>query len=337
MRALQGRVVLGSGCRGVILYGRRKTGKSTVLHNLSRFLPPTIHTAYVSMEHQEASRSVESFVELLIKRILAACPGTDWAAGGDGVLRLVRFLEAANGVLEKRDRRLLIALDEYNFIDHLMTEGTYKEDVLRALRESIQSHGRLTWVFAGSQAITELRSPSWTSCLIAAQTVNVPMFSEDETRMLFTQPFEHAGLWLTGSAPASRATVPPAFWGCEGIQRVHEVAGGWPFFVQLVGSCACELADEARRVTVDGPFLERVFDAAVSAGDSTLSHIMWRESTLEGEWDYLLRFRNTDAQPPPVDDSIARSLRHRLLVAEDSNGWRLRVPLMRRWLRHGAH
>ena len=61
---------------------------------------------------------------------------------------------------------------------------------------------------------------------------------------------------------------------------------------------------------------------------------MHRESVLPGEWEYLSAFRKQETQPPPEDDAITRSLRRRLLVSEEGEGglWRLRVPLMRRWL-----
>jgi hypothetical protein len=38
-------------------------------------------------------------------------------------------------------------------------------------------------------------------------------------------------------------------------------------------------------------------------------------------------------QPPPDDEALHRSLRRRLLVVNEGTDWRLRVPLMQRWLR----
>ena len=35
----------------------------------------------------------------------------------------------------------------------------------------------------------------------------------------------------------------------------------------------------------------------------------------------------------PLDEAIHRSLRRRLMVTEDNGLWRMRVPLMQRWLR----
>ena len=62
--------------------------------------------------------------------------------------------------------------------------------------------------------------------------------------------------------------------------------------------------------------------------------LLGRESCLPGEWEHLSALRLQETQQPPQDENVARSLRRRLLIAEggDADPWRLRVPLMRRWL-----
>lgn len=60
---------------------------------------------------------------------------------------------------------------------------------------------------------------------------------------------------------------------------------------------------------------------------------MHSESTLEGEWAYLRGFARQTHQAPPADEAVGASLRRRQLVVEEGDQWRLRAPLMRRWLR----
>ncbi|MCH8295499.1 hypothetical protein IH992_30830, partial [Candidatus Poribacteria bacterium] len=68
-------------------------------------------------------------------------------------------------------------------------------------------------------------------------------------------------------------------------------------------------------------------------GHNVFHLLMYRESTIPGEWEYLSAFRHHTMQPPPEDEAVNRSLRRRLLVEEENGEWRLRVPLMERWLR----
>jgi hypothetical protein len=79
--------------------------------------------------------------------------------------------------------------------------------------------------------------------------------------------------------------------------------------------------------------LERALDSAVTSGHIVLSQLMQGESGLAGEWEYLSAFRAREEQAPPEDDGVRRSLRHRQIVREENGMWRLRVPLMARWLR----
>jgi len=94
-----------------------------------------------------------------------------------------------------------------------------------------------------------------------------------------------------------------------------------------------DLLNDEDRSAADAELVDRALDRAVVRGHTVFYELMHRESTLPGEWEYLAAFRNRDRQPPPDDDAVVRSLRRRLLVAEEAGEWRLRVPLMQRWLR----
>ena len=47
---LERQVMLASGCPGLVIYGRRRMGKSTLVKNLSAFLPPKVKVVYLSMQ-----------------------------------------------------------------------------------------------------------------------------------------------------------------------------------------------------------------------------------------------------------------------------------------------
>jgi hypothetical protein len=71
---------------------------------------------------------------------------------------------------------------------------------------------------------------------------------------------------------------------------------------------------------------------AVIRGDIVLRQLVRGECSLSGEWAYLDGFRTSEVQPAPREEVVRHSLRRRLLVTEGEDGWRMRVPLMRRWL-----
>lgn len=107
--------------------------------------------------------------------------------------------------------------------------------------------------------------------------------------------------------------------------------------MQLIAETIVDLVNLEEVSQVTPELFERALDKSIVRGQNVLYELMHRESALPGEWEYLLNFRQTETQPPPQDDplaeKIAASLRRRLLIAESNNEWRLRVPLMARWLK----
>jgi hypothetical protein len=59
---LERQVMLASGCPGVLIYGRRRTGKSTLLRNLDGFLPGSVRIIAISMQNPAAFTSFLRYV-----------------------------------------------------------------------------------------------------------------------------------------------------------------------------------------------------------------------------------------------------------------------------------
>jgi hypothetical protein len=182
----------------------------------------------------------------------------------------------------------------------------------------------------GSHEITELPNEQWTSYLVSARTLEVPPFTTSETWLLLTEPLKHSPLW-TGSG--ARPHFSPEFWGEGGIERIHREADGWPHLLQLIAETAVDLANSSGTGRVTAALLEGALDRAVTSGHIVLSQLMRGESSIPGEWEYLSAFRTREEQPPPEDNRVRGSLRHRQIICEENGFWRLRVPLMARWLR----
>jgi hypothetical protein len=331
---LERQVLQSTGCPGVVLYGRRRVGKSTVLRNLSGFLPSTVKIVNVSMQNPEAFTSLSLLAHHLLREISPVFADEGLPSQTPKDLKdLFGFLSACNQILERDRRWLVICVDEYENIDQKIGQQVFSEDLLATFRESIQSHRRITWIFAGSHEITELVHAPWTSYLVSARTVEVPLFTDQETRLLLTEPFKHSSLWRDDEPGRPRPRFEAGFWGEGGIERIHAEAGGWPHLVQLIAETIVDLLNDEGGLPVTSLVLERALDRAIVSGHNVLYELLRRESTLPGEWEYLSKFRDCETQPRPDEEPIAQSLRRRLLVKEEGSQYRLSVPLMSRWLR----
>jgi len=329
---LDKQIMLSTGCPGLVLYGRRRMGKSTVLHNLNGFLPDTVIPVVISMQDPQAFTSLADFLNLISQKLTAAVEGETGNAAADINLNLfMQRLSESNKNLQATGNRVLLAIDEYENIDRKLGEKIFPEDLLATVRESIQTHRHLTWIFAGSHDITELRHAEWPSYLVSARTIEVPLFTPEETRLLLTEPMKFSPLWQKDDP--KRPRFAPEFWGEGGIERIQHESGGWPHLVQLIAETIIDLINDEDKRQVYDELFERALNKAVVSGHNVLYQLMRGESTLPGEWEYLSAFRSKELQPPPNDEAVFQSLRRRLLVIEDNGEWRLRVPLMGRWLR----
>jgi hypothetical protein len=322
---------LATGCPGVILYGRRRMGKSTLIRNLEGFLPVSVRIGALSMQNPEAFTSLGLWLNWVSEPVRAVWPERDRPEAPDSLPSFFRLLGECNKRLEAEGQRLLLAIDEYENIDRKLGEGVFPMDLLHMLRESIQTHRRIVWLFAGSHAIEELIHAEWPSYLISARTVEVPAFSEAETRLLLTEPMRHSRLFERDESKRPRFEL--GFWGENGIARIQAETAGWPHLVQLLAETCVDLCNERQRPLVDAALLDDAIAKAVTAGDTVLRQLLKGESS-EADWAWLVGFRRLDALPIPEDEAVFLSLRRRWLVVDAELGkWRLRVPLLLRWLR----
>jgi hypothetical protein len=167
--------------------------------------------------------------------------------------------------------------------------------------------------------------------LISARTLEVPPFTEAETHRLLIDPLKHSHFWIDNDRHRPRFDA--AFWGEGSIERIHTEAGGWPHLVQLLSETTVDLCNDLEKAQVDATLLEHAADKAIMLGDTVLQQLMRPEDAAPEEWEYLCGFRIHDSQPAPADEAVYQALRRRLLVTPDNDHWRLRVPLMQRWLR----
>ena len=129
-----------------------------------------------------------------------------------------RRLDNVLGVSSRRRRNTPIVVPANS---KKIGEGVFTTDLLDTIRESIQTHRRITWIFTGSHEITELANATWTSYLVSARTIEVPSFTLAETRLLLTDPLKPSKLWPPDSPKRGR-------WQSAALQALA-LADRWSF------------------------------------------------------------------------------------------------------------
>ncbi|MBN1936361.1 MAG: ATP-binding protein [Anaerolineae bacterium] len=331
----------------VVIYGHRRMGKTSILHNVgARF---GSQTAVVDFNMQRVG-FVASTGELLANLALAlydslpnaaerglAEPSVSDYSTGNPYTAFDRFLKQLARVRARR--RFIVAVDEFELIERDVLEGKLELHLLDFWRGVIQTYPWFVMAFAGLHTLDEMRHDYWHPLFGSVTAIPVSFLAPAAARQLITNPSPDFDLDYDEAA----------------IRQIIDLTHGQPYLVQLVGH---GLVSRFNRQTFEeGVERERRFAAAdVQAvigapdfyrdGDAYFTGV-WRqaETTQPAGQVEVLRVL-AQAQGGLSADEIAqrcelasenaqsaiKTLHQHDVLAETDGRWQFTVELMRRWV-----
>ncbi len=323
----------------LLLYGQRRTGKTSLLNNLGRLLPSTIVPLFVDLQGPATQASDHAGFLYNVARFIAdsarrqrglALPRLPREAlASDPFTRFDEWLDEVEKGLGQSTA--LLALDEFETLDSAITRGRFDEEaILGTLRHLIQHRPRFKVLLSGSHTLDELQR--WASYLINAQVVHIGYLKEHEARRLIERPVRDFALRYEPRAS----------------QRVLDLTRGHPFLVQLLCAEIVALKNEqppAVRRLARLSDVEAAVPEALSRGSLFFADIERNQVDTAGL--ALLRFIAARGEGAVVgQEALARQfpdeleralalLRRRELIEPVDGGYRFQVELIRRWFGRG--
>ncbi|MEG4066989.1 ATP-binding protein [Microcoleus sp. Pol11C2] len=318
----------------LLLYGQRRMGKTSLLHNLGRLLPSNIILMFVDLQGPVSSASGYAGFLYNIARSMADSAKRQSALTLPSLKRetlqddpFTRFDEWLDEVEQALQQNIaLLALDEFEVLDNAITKGRFdREDVLGMLRHLIQHRPRFKVLLAGSHTIEEFQR--WASYLINVQVVHISYLKELEARQLIEQPVQDFTLRYEPNA----------------VDRVLQLTRCHPFLIQLLCAEIIALKNEQdpsiRRLATLAD-VEAAIPEALSVGSFFFADIQSNQADAAGL--AILQFlaargegaivsRPTILQYFPDKYDALNLLLQRELIEEVSEGYRFQVELIRRW------
>ena len=322
----------------VVLYGHRRMGKSSILHNLgARF---GSHVVVVDFNMQRVGL-VAGTGELLYNLALALYDNLPPAARGgleggepdeerfiahNPYTAFDRFLKQLDRV--RAERRFIVTVDEFELIEALIAEGKLEARLLDFWRGLIQTYPWFVMAFAGLHTLQEMTRDYWHPLYGSVIAVPVSFLSHDAAWRLVTQPRPDF----------------PLDYDREAVERIITLTHGQPYLVQLIGH---GLVTRFNRQTFEqGIERERRFSLAdVEAVITAPEFYRDGDAYFTGVW------RQAETSAPPGQTAVLRALanlpesselsgrwgaletlaRHDV-VKEADGRWQFTVELMRRWV-----
>jgi hypothetical protein len=319
----------------LLLYGQRRTGKTSLLNNLGRLLPSTIVPLFVDLQGPASlARDHAGLLYNLARAMIDSAsrqrdlilPPLAYATLVDDPFTCFdEWLDAVENSLV--GNTALLMLDEFEALDDAIARGQFEEHaVLGTLRHWIQHRSRFKVLISGSHTLDEVQR--WASYLINVQVVGISYLKPEAALKLIERPVE--GFALRYEPEAS--------------QRVLDLTRGHPFLTQLLCAEIVALKNSqapafrrlARRADVDAAVLE-----ALGSGAFFFLDVQYNQVDRVGL--AVLRFIAAQGEGAVVSGEVLarqfpdqvlwvlKVLIQRELIESTDKGYRFQVELIRRW------
>ncbi|ETW97000.1 MAG: hypothetical protein ETSY1_24440 [Candidatus Entotheonella factor] len=326
-------------CPPLLLYGQRRMGKTSLLHNLGRLLPSTTIPLFIDLQGPASSATgydgffyqvARSMIRSAEQQRALMLPSLNRETlSHDPFVHFDEWLDEVERTLD--GQTVLIMFDEFEALDKAISQGRFEaEAILGWLRHLIQHRLRFKILLAGSHTLEELQH--WSSYLINVQVLLVSYLHPDETRQLIEQPVKDFALRYEP----------------EASQRVLELTRGHPFLVQLLCAEIIALKNEqepAERRLACLADVEAAVPEALSHGRLFFADIennqidnigleLLRRIAAQGSgaivtYEMLTSHCTRDALDA-LNHSLTLLLRRDLIETVEA-GYRFQVELIRRW------
>jgi hypothetical protein len=340
----------------VVLYGHRRMGKSSILHNLgARFGTQTIIVDF----NMQRVGLVKNTGELLYNLALALYdslrptaqreleggePDEDHFVSRNPYTGFDRFLKRLDRVRE--DNRFIVTMDEFELIEALIADGRLEPHLLDFWRGLIQTYPWFVMAFAGLHTLEEMTRDYWNPLFGSVVSIPVSFLRHEAAWRLVTQP-----------TPGF-----PLDYDQDAVERIIALTHGQPYLMQLIGHGLVtrfnrqtfeESIERERRFSLAD--VEAIIDAPefYRDGDAYFSGV-WRqaETTEPPEQTAVLHTlahtsptlrgglegkvveeiaRETELAPEAVKRALETLARHDIVMKTDDR-WQLTVELMCRWI-----
>ena len=238
IRQLEELWVMGEQLQSVVIYGHRRMGKTSILRNAANSIGSGVKVVYVNMLNagniSEGVGEVLMAISDAVSDALNIPPPDD-----DKLLKLpeITFKRYLKQVVQKLKENslqaLIIALDEFEIIEELITAGKIPKNFLGYLRGLLQMDSKIAFAFAGLHTLEEMTADYFQPFFASVIPIHVGFMERAVTRQILANPslvnpninkedLKNTEDFLLDYKP-------------EALDKIYEFTHGQPYLVQLIG------------------------------------------------------------------------------------------------------
>ena len=253
----------------VVLYGQRRTGKTSVLYQLHRHLDPTYRCIFIDLHglrldgmtnfwygvSNSISRGLQRDHQLKVE-----VPDRSFFLADPRSAFETRFLDEVWSILG--EDHLVLMMDEVIRLYEEVEKGRLERDIFDFLRHLMQHHARLNFIFSLGSGLEEM-AKDYAFLFSVSLYHRVSFLEPAAARALIVEPAQdHYGL------------TPQA------VTKILQITSGHAYYTQLVCHCMFDLWSRAPKSMMDVADVEVVLAEAIELGSANLTYV-WEDSTPE--------------------------------------------------------
>jgi uncharacterized protein len=309
----------------LLLYGRRRTGKTSALKYLPQRVGGDIVPLLVDFQGASMIEKIENVAQFIAEEMIRSAqtsrdlqlpPIDAKAVTADPFDTLRTWLET----IERRipGKRFLLCFDEFERLEEVI-QATGKRTPLNFFRHIMQHRPQWVLLFSGSHTLRELQ-PYWSDCLISTQTLKLTYLQPAEARELILSP------------------VPdfPDIYESATVDAIIHLTRCQPYLVQLVCYCLVEQINAAQRQRVTPRDVETVVATVLERATGYFDEF-WRGTLTSEQRELLTRFVShpsaIDLDPNERDQIICKQLIQLDVLEQTSDRfYQFQIPLIQKFI-----
>jgi hypothetical protein len=313
----------------ILLFGARRTGKTSVLRQFPDALGPQVIPVRVDLQGLALTNNIATFFEQLSDNIRKSTL----------TLRRIKLTEISRPALEAdpytifaewmktveetiENRWLLLSLDEYEYIETLTESGRADGRIFQLLRSLLQNYPRVTLLFSGTHTFDEL-NPVWSHHLINVQTIKIGDLEPNDARELIEKPIQTF----------------PLKYEPEAVDRILSIVGGQPYLLQVTCRELVNLMNDKSELLARIADVNQALDSALVSGAAYFKEVWQSPESSDSRRKVMAAIARTKGKPvsersllrggKPQDIKLLAD--HDVIEKTDA-GYRFKVELVRRWI-----
>lgn len=338
LRQLEELWVMSPQLQSVVLFGHRRMGKTSILRNVANYGGAQVRVIYVNLQRLGDISQVGEVLIAISDEIATALqlpPPEDKAMLELPERNFERYLKKV--VAEIDLQGVIIALDEFEIIEELISAGKITSGFMGYLRGLVQMSSKIAFAFAGLHTLEEMTADYFQPFFASVIPIRVGFLTAGSTRQLLGNPGEDFPLDYHRSA----------------LDQIYALTAGQPYLVQLIGfQLVRRYNDQVFELgrTRDPVFtvedVEAVINDDLFARGRYYFTGVWGQAAQgpSGQQDIIRAIvphreglnleeiaRHTNLDHSSIQPAL-ETLRRHDVVAEKEGRWYIIVELFRRWV-----